>query len=81
MRANFNKKYEHDEHYDKENLFNPSSGDYFYDHIGKYCCNDYVNQVIFYEPEPPRMIRDQDSNQSCENIPEESEEKELEDEQ
>lgn len=45
MKANFNKKYEHahDDHYDKENLFNTATGDYFYDHIGKYCGSDYVN--------------------------------------
>lgn len=43
MKAGFNKKYEHDEHYDKENIFNPATGDYFYDHIGKYCCNDFIN--------------------------------------
>lgn len=44
MKANFNKKYEHHEdHYDKENLFNPSTGDYFYDNIGKFCNKDYLD--------------------------------------
>ena len=58
MKANFNKKYEHDAHYDKENLLNPSTGDYFYDHIGKYCSNDYINQVIFPEIEHPVKVKD-----------------------
>lgn len=62
-------------------MFNPATGDYFLDHIGKYCSNDYINQVIFPELEhPPIKVKDVDSNQSCENIPEESEEKDHDDE-
>lgn len=35
---------------------------------------------MFCEPEPLKIFKEQDSNISCENIPEESEEKEHEEE-
>jgi hypothetical protein len=44
MKANFNKKYEAELHYDKYNPNSEKTGDYFYDHIGKFCNNDITKQ-------------------------------------
>lgn len=45
MKANFNKKYELDDEKNAPNI--TSSGDYFYDCVGKYCNSDALK--LFYQ--------------------------------